>query len=107
MSSLHFELMCNAIKEIEPSLIISGGASGADKLAEEIALLQRIPIRIVRANWATYGKAAGPMRNGAMLGLEPDLVLAFHPKSGITKGTLDMVTKARKAGVEVRIITYD
>ena len=40
--------------------IISGGASGVDKLAEEYAFLHQIPFKLFQADWEKYGKAAGP-----------------------------------------------
>ncbi len=46
--------------------IISGGARGADTLAERYARENSIPIRIFQANWSGYGKAAGFIRNADM-----------------------------------------
>lgn len=56
------------------------------------------------ADWNQYGKTAGPIRNSLMLAQHPDidLVLAFHDDlEGSSKGTLDMVRKAQKGGIEV------
>ena len=55
------------------------------------------------AEWDTFGKAAGPIRNGWMLKMEPDLVLAFHNDIRQSKGTANMVSIARKKGIEVKI----
>ena len=49
------------------------------------------------AQWAKYGKAAGPMRNQEMLDSGIDLVVAFPGG----RGTADMLDKARLAGVVI------
>ena len=79
-------------------VVIHGVAwNGADKLADTIALERGLHVEGYPADWKTHGKAAGPMRNQRMLDEgHPDLVLAF-PLQG-SKGTWDMVNRARKAG---------
>ena len=58
--------------------LISGGAIGADRLAEEFAQQHQLPIEIYYAQWNKYRKSAGPIRNAQMLREgQPDLVLAF------------------------------
>lgn len=80
------------------TLIIEGGAAGADRLARNWAIANHIPYRTFEAHWATYGKRAGPLRNGQMLGEgKPDGVVAFPGGAG----TADMLRQARAAGVTV------
>jgi len=86
------------------STVIVGGCRGADQLAEEEAYKLGNTIILIRADWATYGRAAGPIRNGWMLDEEPDLVLAFHPNLAESKGTADCVRQARKRGIPVEHI---
>lgn len=83
------------------SLLIHGGARGADRMANQWAVHAKIPRAAFYANWGEHGKAAGPMRNQMMIdqGM-PDLVVAF---SG-GRGTADMVRRAKRAGIEVREI---
>jgi predicted Rossmann-fold nucleotide-binding protein len=77
--------------------IIEGGAAGADRLGRKWAKLHFHGVVTVEADWPTYGKAAGPIRNARMLSeAKPDLVLAFP--GGV--GTMDMVRQAREAGVK-------
>ena len=46
--------------------IVSGGASGVDKLAEEYAFLHQIPFKLFQADWEKYGKAVdGSSRQGS------------------------------------------
>lgn len=96
-----------------PIVLIHGCARGADTLSEtalRVIYHQKATVKpeILRfpAQWYKYGRAAGPIRNQQMLDEgKPDLVLAFHSDLEHSKGTKDMVTRARKAGIEVRVIS--
>lgn len=80
------------------SVIINGGASGADGLSTAWANARGVPCLSFYANWQKHGKAAGPIRNQEMLDREkPTLVIAFAGG----RGTADMVRRARAAGVEI------
>ena len=81
-----------------PSVVIHGGARGADRMAGRWALNHGIPAEVYEADWDRDGKAAGPIRNARMLAEgKPDLVLALPGG----RGTADMVAKAEAAGVPV------
>lgn len=79
--------------------LIQGGARGADALAHKWATENNIPEIVTEyADWAQYGKAAGPIRNERMLYVwKPDLVVAFPGG----RGTANMIHLARQAGVPV------
>ena len=80
--------------------IIHGGANGADTLAGLFGEYANIPVEVFPANWKRDGRAAGPIRNARMLEKgRPDLVLAFAGG----KGTADMISKAKAAGIPVTI----
>ena len=80
------------------TLLIHGGASGADTLAGQWARRHQIPVKVFPADWDTYGKGAGPLRNQQMLQQgKPDMVVAF--KGG--RGTADMLRRAGEAGLEI------
>jgi YspA, cpYpsA-related SLOG family len=80
------------------TLVIAGGARGADTLAEEWAKAVGLPCTVYRADWEKLGRKAGPIRNQQMLDEgRPDLVVAFPGR----RGTADMVGRARSAGIEV------
>jgi hypothetical protein len=87
-------------------VIIDGGARGADTHAHDWAVRRGVRSDRWRADWDTHGKAAGPIRNQRMLDEgEPDLVLAFVDKPlAESKGTADMVHRARKANVPTYVI---
>ena len=80
---------------INPDMVIQGGASGADLLAKKWADANVKDLSTVEAQWAKYGKSAGPRRNREMLDLHPGaLVLAFP--GGI--GTSDCIKAALERG---------
>lgn len=85
------------------SCVIHGAARGADTLGmgwgKALAQTGRpIKQRPFPADWDRDGRAVGPLRNARMLADgKPDLVVAFPGG----RGTADMATRARKAGVEV------
>lgn len=81
-----------------PTLIIQGGAFGADACASEWAYKRNVLERQFPADWKTHGRAAGPIRNQQMLDDgKPDLVVAFPGGTG----TADMVRRAKAAGLKV------
>lgn len=78
--------------------VVHGGAAGADSLAQRWAVDRKLPVQAYAADWARYGRGAGPRRNATMLQqAKPDLVVAFPGGAG----THDMVARARRAGVTV------
>lgn len=85
--------------------VIHGGASGADKIAGEIAAAMGLEVIVEPAKWAQHGRGAGPRRNQLMLEAHrPDMVFAFRVH-GPSKGTDHMVSIARQAGVPTTVET--
>ncbi|TAA50919.1 DUF2493 domain-containing protein [Shinella sp. JR1-6] len=84
-------------KETPITLLIHGNASGADRLSGSWAKINNVSVHPVPAQWAKFGKSAGPRRNQNMLGLKPDMIVAFPGG----RGTADMVRRAFVAGVKV------
>lgn len=80
------------------SLVIEGGARGADRIAREEACALGIHVATVPAQWDRLGRRAGIRRNEAMLRLHPDVI---HAYSLGTRGTAHMIATAERAGVEV------
>lgn len=80
------------------SEIIEGGALGLDTLCAIYGYTNCITVRTEEADWDRYNRAAGSIRNQAMLDkYQPDVLLAF---SG-NKGTSDMVRRAAKYGIPI------
>jgi len=82
------------------ALLLHGGARGADRLIEQDARSLAWPVEVIPAEWARYGRAAGPLRNGLLLrrALEEAtpaqssvLVVAFPGAAG----TASLVRQAR------------
>ena len=84
--------------------IISGGAQGADTMAAQLAFEYGFRFIEFPANWRKYGKAAGPIRNQQMLDEHPDLVLAFHSDITKSKGTADMIARAKRKGTPTKLV---
>jgi len=85
------------------NLVIHGCAVGADHIAGLVAFRSGIKVASYPADWGKYGKWAGFVRNQQMIDEgKPDLVLAFWKNKG--RGTEDMIRKARKARIEVKVI---
>lgn len=81
--------------------VVTGGAPGADSLAAMWARVNGCHTTTYPADWATHGPKAGPLRNQRMLDeSRPVEVIAFPGGAG----TADMVARARKAKVPVRVV---
>lgn len=82
------------------TLLINGVARGADSIARQWAIDRNIPyhdVPVLKEHWKQYGKAAGNIRNGWMLDLNPDVVIAFPGNTG----TADCMRQATKRGIKV------
>lgn len=88
--------------------------TGADAIADRIARDQGMHVETHAADWTRQGKAAGFIRNAAMVDLGADICLAFLmpcEKAACTKskphdshGTTHCLERAAAAGIEVRNI---
>lgn len=98
-----YALLCKHMEAYAPTLIVSGGAQGADSLGEKWAKEKGVATRILRPNWTKYGKAAGFMRNTDII-QAADVVIAFWDQT--SRGTQDSIQKAQAAGKKVVIVTF-
>lgn len=76
-----------------PTLVITGGARGADALGEEWAKDHKIPLLILKPDYEAFGKRAPLLRNTDIVN-ECTHLLAFPHASG--SGTQDAIRKAMK-----------
>lgn len=102
-------------KEIDQSLpsytftvlCIEGGATGIDQIvANTTKLYNRFQDVRVYAKWDQLGKAAGPIRNAAMLALEPHFVIAIHYDLKNSKGTKRCMAQAKSKKIPVIYFDY-
>lgn len=84
--------------------IVEGGARGADRLAERFTREYGLKHTQFLADWETYGKSAGHIRNAEMAKYAQYGVGFWDGKS---KGTEGMKNKMLRMGREVHIVMYD
>lgn len=83
--------------------VVSGCARGADTLGERWANENKIPVKRFPADWKTYGKRAGYIRNRQM-GEYADNLIAFW--DGQSKGTEHMINIMRELDKFICVVKY-
>ena len=81
--------------------VVYGGAPGADDFGRRWAQDMNIPVKLFAADWATHGRAAGPIRNQDMANFllqYPNRAVLLFPGG---RGTESMRNIAKKAGIPV------
>lgn len=103
----NFDLLCRKADRIlsrqDEVEIVSGAAKGADKLGERYAELRGYPVKRFPADWGTFGKQAGYIRNEDMATYADALILFWDGRS---KGSAHMLRIAYNYNLKVRIIKY-
>lgn len=92
----------DGIKALEFRLV-SGGARGADRLAEDYARMRGIDIIVLPAEWEKHGLSAGKRRNQLIVNVA-DAMIAFW--DGRSKGTKDVMLRARIKGIPVHVVRF-
>ena len=91
-----YDLLEETLVHYQISKLISGGAKGADSLAERYATNHCIELVVFKPDWKKYGRGAGPIRNRDIVDAA-DLVIAFWDgKSKGTKSALDYAQQKNK-----------
>ena len=89
----------------DDTIVVHGAARGADLIAGACAKQRGLEVHEHPAEWDRFGKRAGFLRNAEMLEKErPVYVYAFTGNLATSKGTRDMVRRAREAGVPVEVL---
>ena len=86
-----------------PSEIISGGAMGADTLAERFATAHAIKLTVHDAAWSSYGRRAGYLRNETIVQAADVIVAFWDGKSPGTKLTIDLARRYNKQVIVIQI----
>lgn len=97
------DLIEGLLRRLTPgSVIVHGGASGADSMGEYIVSRSdgALSSEVHRADWS-QGRKAGPVRNSKMVALGADFCVGFPLES--SKGTWDCAWKAQRAGIPTYI----
>lgn len=81
-------------------LIVSGGAKGIDRIAENYADRKGIKKLIIKPDYQKFGKVAPLVRNKEIVE-NSDLILAFW--DGKSRGTMHGVKYAIKCGKKVQL----
>lgn len=84
------------------SVVVHGGAKGADEIAARCALRLHLTIESHPAEWDRLGKSAGRVRNEKMALLGADLCIAFW--DGESRGTKDMIDRCHAHRIPVEIV---
>jgi hypothetical protein len=115
----NFALLCAEADKLKPTLIVSGGARGADELAERYAEQRELPTKIFPAAWndlnvpgaviktnaqgKQYNAMAGFHRNKDIVRVA-DVVLAFW--DGKSRGTKHSIDFAHSIGKRVAVVRF-
>jgi hypothetical protein len=103
----HGQMICGDIFDLrDGSIVLHGGARGADLLADrygrKYAREKRLHVARVDALWDAFGYKAGPYRNRAMLMLRPTFAFCYPGGGPGTAGMMDLLSGA---GIEY-VIRY-
>lgn len=94
------ETICN---QLLFDTVVSGGAKGADSLAEKYAWQYKKKLCIFLPDWNKYGRRAGLIRNKEIVS-NADGVLVFW--DGKSRGTQHTINLAKEQSKPLKIIQY-
>lgn len=98
-----YEKLKQTLELFPITVIVSGGAVGADRLAERYAKEKSIPTEIYLPEWDLFGKKAGFLRNTTIIE-NSELVVAFWNSK--SRGTRDSIGKANKMKKNTFIVYF-
>ena len=96
----YIDFCLSDIRKENEIIIVSGCASGADSMGERYAEENGLKVERYPADWAKFGRSAGPKRNRQMAEAS-DCVICFW--DGKSRGTKSMIDCANKCGKSVKI----
>ena len=102
-----YTLVLQEVTALHPDIVIEGEVRGADTMGRTAAYTIGAEVIAFPAQWNKYGRAAGPIRNQLMLTEgKPDMILAFHYSITSSRGTADMIRRAKLAGVPTKLVSH-
>ena len=84
--------------------IVSGGARGADSFGEMFAKSTGCDLEVFPADWSTYGKRAGMIRNEEMIKFADATILFWD---GESRGTANMMSLTLDYNKPLFVVYYD
>lgn len=100
------EKVVEVLSEFPPlTILVHGACRGADNTCAAVAEALGFEVRGYPADWSGHDRSAGPLRNQKMLTLEHRVeepinqCLAFHDDIASSKGTANMLSLVKKAGI--------
>lgn len=88
------------LSKIKVTKLVSGGANGADSLAENYGREKNISVEIFLPEYERYGRTAPLKRNDLIINSSEQVVAFWDGKSRGTKFTIDL---AKKRGIPVHL----
>lgn len=85
-------------------VIVCGRAKGADLLGRRYARLRNYEVLEMPADWDTYGKSAGYIRNEEMAKCS-DATIAFW--NGESRGTKHMIELTKEYKNQLKVVMYE
>jgi hypothetical protein len=76
--------------------VVSGCATGVDRLGERWAIANSIPIKEMPADWTRFGKSAGPQRNKAMADYADAAIVIWDGESRGTRNMIENMIRRKK-----------
>ena len=86
------------------SEIISGGASGADSLAEQYARERGLPVTVIRPDYKTYDRHAPLIRNSQIVS-ESDFTLILW--DGVSRGSLNVIMTCIRTNKPFKVLLVE
>ena len=103
----NYEILCTVINELRTiynfTTIVSGGANGADSLAEKYAEDNNIEMKVFPAKWKELGKKAGYVRNIEIWD-DSDMGVAFW--DGKSRGTAHSFDISKRQNKKLYVFNY-
>lgn len=99
----NYSLLKDELSKHDIFMIVSGGAKGADSLAEKYSRERAIPIAIYEPDYIKYGKSAPIIRNKEIVRLS-DLVIAFW--DGKSTGTKFVIDYCHQTNTFIQVIKF-
>lgn len=93
-----YSLVVEAIKRSGYKIteVVSGCAVGVDRLGEQWAMANNIPIKEMPADWKHDGKAAGPIRNKQMAEYADAAIVIWDGQSRGTRNMIENMVRRKK-----------